>query len=96
VAYKKALFGMGSGLVSWTKCEESAVKETKRFGLTTFSRPCTVADMNQDFCSMEFFSVAHGNLKGFQGFELFQIFPEARQMLLVWAKENLERLTIIE
>jgi hypothetical protein len=36
VAYEKALFGMGSGLVSWTKCTESAVEETKQFGLNTF------------------------------------------------------------
>jgi hypothetical protein len=39
---------------------------------------------------MEFFGVAHGVSKGFQGSELFQIFPEARQMLLAWAKENSE------
>ena len=90
MAYKKALFGMGSGLVSWTKCTESAVEDTKRFGLTTFSRPRTVADMNQDFRSMDFFSVAHGVSKGFQGSELLQIFPEAQRMLLAWAKENLE------
>jgi hypothetical protein len=64
----------------------------KGFGLTTFSRPRTVADMNQDFCSMEFFGVAQGVSKGFQGSELFQIFPEARRMLLAWAKENLETL----
>jgi hypothetical protein len=75
VAYEKALFGMGSGLVSWTKCTESAVEETNRFGLTTFSRPRTVADMNQDFRSMEVLGVAHGVLKGFQGSELLQIFP---------------------
>jgi hypothetical protein len=92
VACEKALFGMGSSLVSWTQCRESAVKETKRFGLTTFSRPCTVADMNHDFCSMDFFGVAHGVSKGFQGSELFRIFPEARRMLLAWAKEKLERL----
>jgi hypothetical protein len=85
VGYEKALFGMGSSLVSWKKCTESAVEETKQFGLT-------VAHMNQDFCSMEFFSVAHSVSKGFQGSELFQIFPEAQRMLLAWAKENLERL----
>jgi len=64
---------MGGGM-SWTKCTELAVLETKRAGFTTFSRPRSVATMNQDFRSMELFSVAHGVSKGFQGSELFQIF----------------------
>jgi hypothetical protein len=91
MAYEKALFGMGSGLVAWTQCTESILKETKQFGLTTFSRPCSVADMNQDFRKMEFFSVAHSiKNKGFQGSELFQIFPEAKRMLSVWAYNHTE------
>jgi hypothetical protein len=67
------------------------MKETKQCGLATFSQPCSVADMNQDFCNMEFFSVAHGN-KGFQGSELFQIFPEAKRMLTAWANNNFKTL----
>ena len=92
IAYEKALFGMGSGVVSWTKCTELTVKETKQFGLTTFCRPRSIAEMNQDFRTMEFFSVPYGVSNGFQGAELFQIFPEAQRMLLAWGKKNLERL----
>jgi hypothetical protein len=65
---------------------------TEQFGLTTFSRPHTAANMNQDFHHMELFCIAHGIFKGFQGSELFQIFPEAQRMLLVWANKNLEKL----
>jgi hypothetical protein len=63
LAYEKALFEMGSG-VSWKKCTELALVETTRLGLSTFSRPRLLANMNQDFRSMELFSVAHGVSKG--------------------------------
>jgi hypothetical protein len=79
---------MGGSAVSWLKCTESTLQETKQFGLTTFSRPRKVANMNQDFRHMEFFHVAHGISMGFQGSELFQIFPEARQIMLAWANKN--------
>jgi hypothetical protein len=92
IAYEKALFGMGSSAVSWLKCTESTLQTTEQFGLTTFSCPRTVANMNQDFRHLEFFHVAHGISKGLQGLELFQIFPEAQRMLLVWANKNLEIL----
>jgi hypothetical protein len=91
LAYEKALLEMGRG-VSWKKCTELALVEISRLGFSTFSRPRLLADMNQDFRSMELFSVAHGVSKGFQGSELFQIFPEARRMLLAWASNNLEKL----
>jgi hypothetical protein len=82
---------MGSGM-SWTKCTELALVETTRLGFLTFSRPRSLATMNQDFWSMELFSVAHGVAKGFQGSELFQIFPEAQRVLLAWVRNNLEQL----
>jgi hypothetical protein len=91
-AYEKALLEMGSGLVTWTQCTESTLKETKQFGLTTFSRPRSVADMNQDFRNMEFFSVAHSINKGFQGSEPFQIFPEAKRMLSVSLRNTIVKL----
>jgi hypothetical protein len=91
LAYEKALFEMGSG-VSSKKCTELVLVQTMQLGFSTFSRARTIADMNQDFRSMELFSVAHGVSKGFQGSELFQIFPEARRMLLAWKRNNLERL----
>ena len=60
---------------------QQAVSETEQVGLVAFGQSPWVAEMNQDFCSMEFFSVVHGINKGLQGSELFQNIPEATRML---------------
>jgi hypothetical protein len=49
---------MGNRIVTWTQRTKSMMKETKQFGLTTLGQPCSVADVNKDFCNMVFFSAA--------------------------------------
>jgi hypothetical protein len=74
---------MGNRIVTWTQRTKSTMKETKQFGLTTFGQPCSVADVNNDFCNMVFFSAAG---------QVHELHPEAKRTLSSWAKKDLEAL----
>ncbi len=69
-----------------------AIDEIAKLEITTYSGVQTIRGLSQDFRKLDLLPNPRVSVKGFLGSNLFAIFPEARTLLLRWAKTNLETL----
>jgi hypothetical protein len=78
---------------TWAKvCEEAMIQNPNRIGIKTYISGRVVQEMNREFQKLELFQNPWCISKGIQDVALFDMFPEAHNMLLSWGKKNLETL----
>jgi hypothetical protein len=90
-AYEIALLQMGKGKTWKGVCEET-IEELNKIGIKTYTCFGSIQEMNRDFRRLELFPNPRRSSKAVKDVELFALFPEAHNMLLSWAKKNLETL----
>jgi hypothetical protein len=90
-AYQVALRSMDKG-TNWSVCCQMAIDEIADLEITTYSGFQTILQFNGHLRKLELLPNPRASLKGFLGSNLFAIFPEARTLLLRWAKINLKTL----
>jgi hypothetical protein len=90
-AYQAASRTMDNG-TNWSVCCQMAIDEIVKLEIMTYSGVQTIQGLNQDFRKLDLLPNPRASVKGFIGSNLFAIFPEARTLLMRWAKINLETL----
>ena len=90
-AYEISLFQMGKGKTWRGVCEET-IEDINKTGIKTYTCYRSIQEMNRDFRRLELFPNPRRSSTSVQDVELFAVFPEAHNMLLSWAKKNLETL----
>eukprot|EP00978_Attheya_sp_CCMP212_P032127 scaffold123909_cov56-Attheya_sp.AAC.1 len=89
-AYIVALEIMGNGK-SWRKACEQAIDSLAAVGIETYQRPGTICEFNQQFRQYKLFEIK-SSTKSVTHVQLLAVFPEAHNMLMSWAKNNLQTL----
>jgi hypothetical protein len=90
-SYQLALKFLGQGTMNFQACCEKAIEDLRSMGFRYFQRNRTVYNLNVEFRQLEIFGIRHST-KTVTHIHLFAVFPEARDMLVKWAKTNLEML----
>ena len=87
--YKAALDWMDTG-ASLAKCAELVVDALSSVGITYYSCTKSVLEINRQYREVELFPARSITTKS--TIMLFSHFPEAREMLILWSKDNIASL----